>query len=125
MTNRNGFSLVELLIAIMVLTFGMLAMGSAMGYMSIQVRVADQRTQRQLAVAEINEQLMSIKYDSVNSVLYASATTVNGYKVWRTVTPINTNLKRVILISEGPGYNHGWQNAVQDTFTVSILRPFQ
>jgi prepilin-type N-terminal cleavage/methylation domain-containing protein len=125
MKNQNGFSLIELIIAMIVLTFGMLAMGSAMGYMSVQVRVADLHTQRAATVAEIGEQLRSVSYDSVVSVGYASAANINGFKIWRRVNAQGLNLKRVDIYTEGPGYNRGWQNTKTDTFTISILRPFQ
>lgn len=123
MTQRNGFSLIELIVAMVILTFGMLAMGASMGFMNTQVRVANMRTERSASVGQIAEQLRALPFDSVTAVAYGSASTINEYKVWRDITSVNTNLKTVTIYSEGPGFNRGWQGAVRDTFPISLLRP--
>jgi prepilin-type N-terminal cleavage/methylation domain-containing protein len=123
MRQQSGFSMIELIVAMVILTFGMLAMGASMGFMNTQVRVANMKTERAAAVGEIAEQLRATPYDSVVAVAYTSAVTINQYKVWRDITPVNNSLKTVMVYSEGPGYYHGWQGAIRDTFTISLLRP--
>src|SRR5207249_3712424 len=57
MKNQSGFSLIELIIAMMILTFGMLAMGATMGYMNTQVRVANLQTDRIAAIGQVADQV--------------------------------------------------------------------
>jgi prepilin-type N-terminal cleavage/methylation domain-containing protein len=129
MKNESGFSLVELMVALVILTFGILALGSTMGYVTLQVRVADLHTQRAAAVSQSGEQMRSMHYDSVRTVAYADRITLSEYAMWRTVTPVNANMKTVSIFSQGPGFKpgrgagNGWLSTVQDTFTISIVRP--
>src|SRR5687768_16881514 len=56
-TKQGGFSLVEVVIAIMVLSFGLLAMAASTGYVASQLRSSVFDTQRNLARQRIVEQL--------------------------------------------------------------------
>lgn len=124
---QNGFSLVEVVVALVILTFGVLALASATGFFFTQIRVADVETDRAMAVQQTVEQLRSAAFDSVKSVAEASATTRNGFKTWYTVTNTNSNLRTVKVYTRGKGYvpSSGWSETALDSFTVSIARSMQ
>jgi prepilin-type N-terminal cleavage/methylation domain-containing protein len=124
MSNRNGFTLIELVCALMILTVGILALATTTAYTAVQIRSADLKTSRALAVTQTVEQIRAMKFDSVAAVSSANFVTIQGFKVWRDVTSTNNNLKSVLLYSEGLGYKprSGW-NTVRDTFVLSLIRP--
>jgi len=123
--NRDGFSIIEVLVGLIILTLGVLAMASASGYISMQVRLAHVRTQRSTAYESVTEELRSLNFDSVKDVTYANAEVVAPFKVWWGVNSVDWALKNVTLYTEGPGYVDGRlaQNA-RDTISVRIARRY-
>lgn len=121
--SKGGFTIVEVLIAIVILAVGMLALASTSIFATTQVRVADLKTERSLAVQQMVEQLRSIPFDSLRARTEPNAQNVGSYKVWWTLTAQNTLLTRVTLFTKGPGYisGRGWNPAVRDTFVVEIV----
>ena len=131
-TRKEGFTIVEVLIALVILAVGMLALATTSIFATTQVRVADLKTEQSLAVQEIVEQMRSTSFGSIATRTEQSAVTAGSYAVWWTVTPVNSNLRRVTLFTRGPGYrnrgqggarNSGWTNAARDTFVVEIANP--
>lgn len=127
---QGGFSIVEVLIAIVILAVGMLALATTSIYATTQVRVADLKTERSLAAQEFIEQLRAGPWTSVTTRPQASAVRTGSYDVWWTVTNLNASLRRVDVITRGPGYRtwrvggktrSGWTNAAVDTFRVEIV----
>ena len=55
--NPGGFSLVEVVVAILVLSFGLLAMAASTGYVATQLKSTTWDTQRNLARQQVIEQL--------------------------------------------------------------------
>jgi prepilin-type N-terminal cleavage/methylation domain-containing protein len=121
--NANGFSLVEIVIAIIVLSVGMLAMAASTGYMSAEIRNSTFNTQRTMAREQIIEQLRATPFDNV--VNSASATTVGRYSMTWTVTFPTNNLKQVLVIASGPAYRtgRGPRTNVVDTVFITLSRP--
>lgn len=119
---RSGFTIVEVLIAIVILAVGMLALATTSIFATTQVRVADLKTEQSLAVQQMVEYLRSMPYDSLATRAEADAEAVGSFEVWWTVDPQNGFLSRVYLFTEGPGYQNGigWNPAVRDTFVVEI-----
>ena len=126
---KEGFTIVEVLIALVILAVGMLALATTSIFATTQVRVADLKTEQSLAVQEIVEQMRASRFTSLATRAEASAVQAGSYAVWWTVTPINGNLRRVTVFTRGPGYqlkgqagrtHSGWTNAARDTFTVEI-----
>ena len=118
----NGFSLVEVVVAMMVLTVGMLAMAASTGYMSAEIRNATWNTQRAFARNQTIEQLRSIPFDSV----VTSSGTVGNFTMRWVPTTVNNNLKTVVVIASGPGYRMGTRATKQtivDSVVVNIARP--
>ena len=85
--NANGFSLVEVVIATVVLSIGMLAMAASTGYVAAEIRNATMNSQRAAAREQVVEQLRASVFDNV-----ATTTTplnVGRYRMTWTVTSIN------------------------------------
>lgn len=120
--SRSGFTIVEVLIAIVILAVGMLALATTSIFATTQVRVADLKTEESIAVQQVVEQLRSVPYDDVVTRSENSAQQVGSFQVWWTVTPQNRFLSSVVVYTKGPGYinNVGWNPAVRDTFVVEI-----
>jgi prepilin-type N-terminal cleavage/methylation domain-containing protein len=121
--NRGGFSLVEVVIAIMVLSFGLLAMAASTGYIASQLRSSSFDTQRNLARQQVIEQLRSTIF--VNLATNTTGQTVGRYTVrWNVTTP-NSSQRRVQIITSGPAYRarQGARTTVIDTAAIMILSP--
>ena len=118
----NGFTIVEVLIAIVILAVGMLALATTSIYATTQVKVADLKTEQSLAVQHVVEQLRSVPFDSLRARAMADAESVGSFDVWWTLTPQNQYLTSVTLFTRGPGYQAGagWSTAELDTFVVQI-----
>lgn len=117
-----GFTIVEVLIAIVILAVGMLALATTSIFATTQVRVADLKTEQSLAVQQVIEQLRSVPFDALLARVETDAEQVGSFEVWWTLTPQTRFLTQVTLFTRGPGYRSGvgWQPAVLDTFVVEI-----
>lgn len=123
---QGGFSLVEVMIATMVLTFGLLAMAASTGYISAQMNSATFDARRTAAKQQAIERLRAMPYTSLpiatDSVFTVGLFTVNARAVW------NTNDATVTLTTTGPAYRRttgsgGNRADVTDEMTFNILRP--
>lgn len=119
----NGFSLVEVIVAMMVLTFGLLAMAASTGYVFNQLRSTAFDTQRQLARQQVVEQMRGMFWDSIPST--ARTTTVGRYTMTYQGTMVVNGIKRVRIITQGPAYRarRGARTTVSDTINVDVVRP--
>lgn len=123
--NRDGFSVIEVLIGLIILTMGVLALASSTGFISTQVRVADVRTERSTAFDAASEEIHAMNFDSVKTVSYANARVVSRYKVWWDVASLGWALKNVTLYAEGPGFTGGHiAMDARDTLSIRIARPY-
>jgi hypothetical protein len=100
----------------------MLALATTSIFATTQVKIADLKTERSLAVQEVVEQLRAGPWTAVSNRALSNGTTAGSYRVWWRVTPINANLRRVDVFTRGPGYisGEGWTSMDTDTFTVEI-----
>ena len=124
---RGGFSLIEVMVAMVILTFGVLALASATGFFFTQIRVADADTDRNMAITRMIEEVRSKHFDSVTSVAEAYAVSRGGYLMWQTVTTPSPSVKEVKIYSRGRGFDtqSGWTDAALDSFTISIAKNMQ
>jgi prepilin-type N-terminal cleavage/methylation domain-containing protein len=126
MTDRGGFSMVEMLVAIVILTFGLLALASATGYTTMQIRTAGLHTERAAAQQRGLERLYTYPYESIPVRAYDDALTFGDYKIWWDTTTLGQwGVKQVNLYSEGPAHRQRRiQPDVRDTMQVRIVRPY-
>jgi prepilin-type N-terminal cleavage/methylation domain-containing protein len=120
---QNGFSLVEIMIATMVLTVGLLAMAASTAYVSAQLKSNTYTTQRTQAKERIVEELRATTYANVTNA--GTARTVGRFTMtWNVST--SGLAKRVNLITSGPAYRgntRGQRTTVVDTMSFSIVSP--
>jgi uncharacterized protein (TIGR02598 family) len=123
--HRDGFSLIEVIIAMIILSVGILAMGASTGYVLSQVRAAELRTERVNAVQHVAAQLRAVNWaDLENACAHSYA--VDAYTVDCSVSvpPGAIHLKRVELVTTGRAYRAGRliTNAA-DTMLIAFARP--
>ncbi|HEX6589353.1 MAG TPA: prepilin-type N-terminal cleavage/methylation domain-containing protein [Longimicrobiales bacterium] len=119
---NDGFTIVEVLIAIVILAVGMLALATTSIVATTQVKIADLKTERSVAVQQAVERLRAIPFAQVAPLPEASAMQFGAFRVWWNETPRGRYLSTITVITEGPGYRagSGWATAVRDTFVVDI-----
>lgn len=121
--NKGGFSLVEVIIAMMVLSFGLLAMAASTGYVATQLRSTTFDTQRNLARQQVVEQLRSTVF--TNIATNTTGQTVGRYTVRWNVSNVSPAQRRVQIITQGPAYRtgRGARVTVSDTASIMITSP--
>jgi prepilin-type N-terminal cleavage/methylation domain-containing protein len=120
---RDGFGLIEVIIAMLILTVGVLAMGASTGFILNQVRASEFRTERMLNVRGAAERLHAVDWQTLPTVCQSPVLASGRYSVSCEVT-VAGNLARIRLISTGPGYVGGkLQTTAVDTTVMSIARP--
>jgi type IV pilus assembly protein PilV len=115
-----GFSLVELMVALMILTVGMLGLAGVTAYTIQKVSVAELDTERGAALQTVVEQLRAMPLERVAN----GADTVGIFEVsWSVVD--NGDYRTVEIVTVGPGMEQGAgeggmpkiSSAVADTFS--------
>jgi type IV pilus modification protein PilV len=118
MRTEEGFGLVEVLIAVVILAFGLLAIAGMSMSTAGQTRGAAYDTDRAMAAQQIMD-AMAQDYDV--AVVGTSDTTVTvagrSYTVARTVTQTSSKLKSVQLVVTSSF------TAVPDTFLTRVHKP--
>ncbi len=134
---RGGFSIVELVIALIILTIGMLALAAGSVYTTVEVRSSALRTQRSAAIASVVERLRSRAYDTgafdtLHAVPASTPDSVGVFAVWYDLAPdqvVNgvTFTRKVTVYTRGPQYRPraGWTATAVDTFVTVIYRPIE
>ncbi len=123
---RDGFTLVEVVIALVLLTAGLLAVAGGTGHMLTQMSLADARTARIAAIQNAAEQVRATDYATLSSKCSSGSLVTGRYTVNCRVTQVGNDLKAVYLVSDGPGLRNGRvQASVVDTFVIRIAEPVQ
>ena len=119
---NDGFTIVEVLIAIVILAVGMLALATTSIVSTTQVKIADLKTERSIAVQQAVERLRAIPFANVAPLAKADAMEFGSFIVWWDERESGRYLSTITVYTEGPGYRagSGWQSAVVDTFVVDI-----
>jgi prepilin-type N-terminal cleavage/methylation domain-containing protein len=122
--SRGGFTLAEVIVALTLLTVGLLLMAGAMATFVVQVRLADLQTERSAVRMQALERLRGTEFTSLSSKSSSSPDTITGYRVWWDVSTGGRDLRVLKVYTEGPGYAGGgeWTSAVRDTFQMQIAR---
>ena len=123
-SGNEGLSLVELVVSMVVLTFGILGVAGSTAYVLRQVTVADMGTRRVAAVQSVVERVRAQPFDSVS----IGTDSLGVYSLEWTSTPQGSGSKLIQVISTGPGltvteYGPRIIPAAADTFEYLIVRP--
>jgi prepilin-type N-terminal cleavage/methylation domain-containing protein len=123
---RDGFSLVEVIMAMLILTVGILAMGTSIGYVLSQLRAAELRTERSVAVRDVAERLRATPWADVPAACEAPFEAARYTITCSTeLAAGSADVMRVRLISVGPGYvSGGVRPDVADTTAMSLAAPY-
>ena len=119
-----GFTMVEVIIAIIVLAIGVLGLAGTTAYVVRQVTLADLMTERAVALQSVVEQLQATSFPSVGS----GTDSVGVFEVkWSSVSESSTS-KVVTVITKGPGLGSPSGSAVAflgpnvvDTFQFRVI----
>ena len=122
--SQGGFTIVEVLVAVVILAFGLLGMGGVTVVMIRQIEAADVATERSAALQSTIEQLRSLPYQNV----VTGSDSSGAFRVsWTVVTA--PQWKTIEIITLGPGLKTSEGGpamlapSVPDTFTFSVVRP--
>lgn len=120
---KEGFTIIEVIIAIVILAVGLLGMGGTTVLVVKQTTLADVTTERATALQSTIERLRALPFDSVDTGeetigLYTINWTVTKYGQWQDL----------VIVTEGPGLSRAGgfpalNPSVPDTFTYRIIRP--
>jgi prepilin-type N-terminal cleavage/methylation domain-containing protein len=123
-SKSDGFSLVEVVVAILVLSFGLLAMAASTGYVASQLRSTTWDAKRNLARQQVIEQLRATVFANVTT--NTTGQTIGPYTVRWNVTNASNALRRVQLITTGPAFRQSSRrtmSTIVDTASFTIASP--
>ena len=123
----GGFSLVELVMSLIVLSFGVVGLASTTLSITRQLTLAEVTTARVTAIQSVMERIRATPYDSLD----VGGDTIGPMIVTWTATTSSPQDKSVIIVALGPGVlriSEGQSspmlsNAVADTVVYRVLRP--
>jgi prepilin-type N-terminal cleavage/methylation domain-containing protein len=120
---RDGFTIIELVIALIILSFGVLGLAGTTAFVVRQVTLADVNSERAAAQQEVIERLRATSTATISN----GSTTVGSFTVAWLATDSSTYGKTVRVITTGPGLSKDAAtprlvNSVADTFTFVKLR---
>lgn len=123
MKTRAGFTLVEVMVALVILAVGILGLAATTMYAIRQTTFGELTTERAAALQTVIEELRAVDYDSVRS----GSDSVGNFSVSWTVTR-GSRSKAVEIVTLGPGLRSsggapGLGPAVADTFVYRIIEP--
>lgn len=123
---QGGFTLVEIIVAVIVLTFGVLGMAGTTAYIVRQVTLAEVTTRRAAAVQDVVERLRAMPYEDMSS----GQDSVGPFGVRWLVVQDGGRSSTVTILTRGPGlYSDAsspfpmLRDGVVDTFVYRIIRP--
>ena len=123
---RGGFSLVELVVAVIILAVGVLGLAGTTALVVRQVSMADVNTERSAAFQAAIEQIRAMPYANVST----GSRTVGSFSVTWSVVDSTIHTKTVRVLTNGPGLAAApggglptMMPNVQDTFSFLVLRP--
>jgi prepilin-type N-terminal cleavage/methylation domain-containing protein len=120
-TKRGGFSLVEVMVALIILTVGVLGLAATTMYVVRQTTLSEMTTERSASLQSVIERLRATPYDSLES----GSDEIGQYKLEWTVETGNRT-KLITIISVGPGLTSASGvpaigASVTDTFEYRIM----
>ena len=124
---RAGFSIIELVMALIVLAFGVVGLATTTLFITRELTLAEVTTARAAATRSVIEYIRATPYDSVGAGSATIGAMQISWTVWAT-TPQTMTLGMVTL---GPGLTSisetqsapRLSSAVADTFVYKLVRP--
>ena len=127
-SRQGGFTMVEVVIAIVILAFGLMGMAGATAVLVRQITLSDVATKRNAAQQSVIERLRAADWENLSTTLKTGTETIGPFEVTWEVT-ISSNQWGVLeVITTGPGLGRAAGGfpmltpTVSDTFTYRILR---
>ena len=119
----GGFTIVELLVALIVFAIGMLGLAATTSFVVRQTTLSEVATERAAAVQEVVERLKATDYDQVAD----GTDNVGPFAVKWAVTQSNRS-KMVVITTTGPGLSSAsgtptLQGDVVEYFAYRIVQP--
>ena len=110
--------MVELLVALVILTVGILALGLLSGQFNRQTTISDIAIERSASLQAAVEELRATPFEDVAD----GTVTIDDYDVSWTILTDAANYKEVQIVTLGPGMSDGrLLSSVPDTFVYRIL----
>ena len=121
---RAGFSMVEVMVALVILSVGVLALAGTTVLVVGQVTMSDMATERAAALQSVVERLRATPYSSLGG----GSNSVGMFDVsWSTTALSNSTLLEVVTVGPGLEYGSGslphLAEEVADTFHYRIIAP--
>ncbi len=124
--NRSGMTLVELLVAMMILTIGILGMAAGTGWMIRSVDLTRLDTERAAAIQAGVEEVKATPFATLGS----GSRTEGAFQITWSVVEQAPNWREVRVIVSGPGRASGSAGTraaivqdVADTLLYRVVRP--
>ena len=119
---RGGFTMVEVIVAMVILTVGVLGLAGTTGLIVRQITLSDMSTDRSAALQTVLERIRSLPFDSVAD----GSQTMGDYSLSWTSTDGGAKDKLVTVVTSGPGLSGegGFptlKQSVVDTFEYRII----
>ncbi|MCH7531632.1 MAG: prepilin-type N-terminal cleavage/methylation domain-containing protein [Gemmatimonadetes bacterium] len=117
-TKRQGFTMVEILVALVILTVGILALGLLSGQLNTQTSISDTAIDQSAALRSALEEIRTTNFGDVSN----GSVTYDAYQVTWTITSSSSNYKEIQIVTVGPGLSDGViLKEVSHTFMCRLL----
>lgn len=123
-TDQGGFGLMEVILAMLFITVGIMAMGASTVQVLALVTHSELTTERGVAVREASERLRATPWNALETACDTSTFASERFTVTCTTTRPQNQLKKVRLISIGPAYGtNGRLEEAAETTAILIAEP--
>ena len=113
----RGFTMVEIIVALVILTVGVMALGLLSGQFNRQTNISDMAVERASALQAAVEELRGTPFDDVA----AGSFTYDDYDVSWVLASSSTTYKELTITTVGPGMKDGSADPlVSETFTYRV-----
>ncbi len=126
--SRAGFSVIELIMALTVLAFGVVGLATTTLFITRQLTLAEITTARTAATRSVLERIRATPYDSISS-FGSGGDTIGAMVISWTVTSTTPQTTTLGIITLGPGLTTlsgggpMLSGEVADTLLYTLLRP--
>lgn len=118
-TREAGFSLIEVIMAVLILSIGLLGLAATTGFVIRQTTLSDVTTERAMARQSVVERIRALDMADIT----AGSATIENFDVTWTITDSDTYYRTVEVVTVGPGLGSSGggmpmlRSSVADTFT--------